>query len=317
MYQQIHEYILSHQVIIIHRHINPDGDAIGSQLGLKEILKITFPDKLIFAVGDASSKYEFLGKMDDVPKDLFFNALVIVLDSSDTKLISDERYQLAKTIIKIDHHVPVTNYGHINLVDTNEISCASLIAKITQKLKYQWNKEAARALFVGIVSDSNRFYYNGVNSQTFHIASLLTKFPFSLDEVYEKMYLQPLKFARLRASFVLKFQLTHHNVAYHMTPMSEWKNYGVDLQTISRGMVNTMSGIEGIYIWVNFTEDDDKKVIAEIRSNRFNINVVAQKYGGGGHPFASGAYLNSFEEAAQMLQDLDQIMEEKNESKKG
>ncbi|MFA7127169.1 MAG: DHHA1 domain-containing protein, partial [Bacilli bacterium] len=83
------------------------------------------------------------------------------------------------------------------------------------------------------------------------------------------------------------------------------------------GMVNTMSGIEGIYIWVNFTEDDDKKVIAEIRSNRFNINVVAQKYGGGGHPFASGAYLNSFEEAAQMLQDLDQIMEGKNESKKG
>jgi phosphoesterase RecJ-like protein len=95
-----------------------------------------------------------------------------------------------------------------------------------------------------------------------------------------------------------------------MIPVSEWKNYGMDVYTISHEMVQTMSGIEGIHIWANFTEDEQGKIIAEVRSNRYDINTIARKYGGGGHFFASGAYLNSFEEAKQMLEDLDRIMEE-------
>lgn len=310
MFEQVHDKILAYQVIIIHRHLHPDGDAYGAQLGLKEILKQTFPEKLVFAVGDEAPTFSFLGKMDEVPTELYQNALVIVLDSSDFKLVSDERYKLAPVIIKMDHHVPVSSYGHINIVNTNEISCASLIAKMAYELEYAINEQAAKALFTGIVADSGRFLYSGVDSSTFHIASRLTEFPFSLNEVYEHLYMESLKYVRLRASFVLKFRVTKNNVAYHMIPASEWKNYGFDVYTISREMVQTMSGIEGIHIWANFTEDEHGKVIAEIRSNRYNINTIARKYGGGGHLFASGAYLNSFEEANQMLQDLDQIMEE-------
>jgi phosphoesterase RecJ-like protein len=183
-------------------------------------------------------------------------------------------------------------------------------------LNYKWNEVAAQALFVGIVTDSNRFLYHGTNASTFLIASQLTEYPFDLDAIYRMLYVEPLPLVKLRAKMMLSFQETKHHVAYIMTKKADWMESGVDFQTISRDMVRTMSGIEGIYIWVNFTEDESSNVVAEIRSNTMNINPVATKYGGGGHAFASGAYLDSFDKAYQMLEDLDHMMEEYYEHQK-
>ena len=97
-----------------------------------------------------------------------------------------------------------------------------------------------------------------------------------------------------------------------MTSKEKRESYQADFFTISRGMVNIMSGITEVAIWVNFTEDDNGFVIAEIRSNKYNINPYALKYGGGGHMLASGATLKNFDEAKALLNDLDQFMEENN-----
>ncbi len=316
MIQFIHKAILSHNTIIIHRHFNPDGDALGSQIGLRAILQATFPQKRVYAVGDEVVRFQSLGMMDTIPDEAYQGALVIILDSSDLNLISDSRYQLGKTIVKIDHHIPKNPYGDVSLVDVTEISCSSMIAKMTKQLNYTWNEVAAQALFVGLVSDSNRFLYHGTNASTFQIASQLAEYPFDLDAIYRMLYIEPLAMVRLRAKMTLSFQETKHHVAYIMTKKADWMKSGADFQTISRDMVKTMSGIEGIYIWVNFTEDESSKIVAEIRSNTMNINPVATKYGGGGHAFASGAYLDSFDKAYQMLEDLDHMMEEYYEHQK-
>ena len=84
------------------------------------------------------------------------------------------------------------------------------------------------------------------------------------------------------------------------------KATGMDIFSISRGMVGTMSDIRGVPIWVNFTETDNG-VLCELRSNKYNINPIAVKYGGGGHAKASGATVKNREEAMQMLHDLDQM----------
>jgi len=81
---------------------------------------------------------------------------------------------------------------------------------------------------------------------------------------------------------------------------------GMDIFSISRGMVGTMSDIRGVPIWVNFTETENG-VLCELRSNKYNINPIAVKYGGGGHAKASGATVKNREEAMQMLSDLDEI----------
>lgn len=310
MYKQVLRKIKEYGTIIIHRHGRPDGDAIGSQIGLRESIKATFPYKNVYVVGDVNDKFSFLGYMDIIEDSVYQNALVIVLDSSDTSMINDDRYSKGRYIIKIDHHISKCDYGDINIVETNEISCASLVSKIIFNNNMKLTNEGARALFTGIVTDSGRFRYDNVSSDTFLIASKLLKYNFSLNDIYNKLYTEDLKIVKLRAKLTDKFQLTTKNVAYLINTREDIKAYDVDIFTISRGMVNIMAGIKGIDIWVNFTEDENNKVIVEIRSSKYNVNPVATKYGGGGHKLASGATVENMEVAYKLLEDLNALVED-------
>ncbi len=315
MYSQILNIIKEYQTIIIHRHGRPDGDALGSQIGLKESIKETFPNKEVYVVGDVSQKLKFIGEMDIIDDDKYQNALVIVLDCSDITMICDERYKLGNFIIKIDHHIPNTqnsDYGHINIVETNEVSCASLLAKIIFANDMKLTSSGAKALFTGIVTDSGRFRYDSVTSSTFNIAARLLEYNFNLNDIYNNLYIEDWNIVLLRSELLMKVQFTKHGVAFFKNTLEDVEKYNVDFFTISRGMVNIMSGIKNIDIWANFTENDQGKVIVEIRSSKYNINDVAVKYGGGGHKMASGATLDNFLVADELIKDLEKILEENN-----
>ncbi|MBP6903617.1 MAG: bifunctional oligoribonuclease/PAP phosphatase NrnA [Bacilli bacterium] len=316
MFNKVLKAIKEHDTIIIQRHLRPDGDALGSQIGLKEAIKATFPRKKVFAVGDQTERYNFIGEMDVIEDKLYKDALVFILDTSEAFMISDDRYKMAKYIIKIDHHIYKESYGDIAIVDTEYESCAGLVADIIFKMKLKMTESAAKALYTGIVTDSGRFRYESTTSRTFLTAAKLLETKFNMTEVYNNLYSDDLETVRLRANFVLRFQLTKNNVAYIKTTKEDLRNLGIDFYSVSRTMVNTMAGIKGIDIWVNFTEDEENNVVvAEIRSNKYNINTIATKYGGGGHKGASGASLKSFEEADQMLEDLDNLILEENYGK--
>jgi phosphoesterase RecJ-like protein len=299
------------ETIIIHRHERPDGDALGSQIGFKEAIKATYPSKRVFVVGDENVKYNFIGEMDIIDDEEYKDSLVFVLDTPEEKMISDERYKLGKCLIKVDHHVPRTNFGDFQIVDPSYESLAGLIADVVFETNMELTDFGARALFCGIVTDSGRFRYDSVTSRTFEISAKLLRYNFSISDVYNSLYLEDLKMVKLRAKFIMNFKLTRNNVAYTKTTSLDLMDYEASFYTISRGMVNTMGGIKGIDIWVNFTEDNiNNVVIAEIRSNKYNINEIATKYGGGGHKGASGATLSSFEEADSMLYDLDELIKD-------
>ena len=160
-----------------------------------------------------------------------------------------------------------------------------------------------------MVTDSGRFRYDSTSSKTHEVASYLMQTPFSTGDIYRNLYSDDFSFIRLRAQFVLKIQFTEKNVAYIYTTKEEVASYGVDIFSISRGMVNTMGEIRGVDIWVNFTETDTG-ILCEIRSSKYNINPIAVKYGGGGHQKASGATLATREDAMAMLSDLENLLGE-------
>ena len=309
MYKQFLKKIKEYGTIIIHRHGRPDGDALGSQIGLKEAILATYPYKKVYAVGDINSKLTFIGDVDTIEDSVYNNALVIVLDSSDTNMINDERYKLGRFIIKVDHHISNCNYGDLNIVDTSEISCASLLAKIIFSNNMKLTSHGARALFTGIVTDSGRFRYSGVSSDTFAIVSKLLKYDFDFNEIYNNLYIEDLEIVKLRAEMVSKFKISEKGVAYLFNTQEDIKKYNTDIFTISRGMVNVMAGIRGIDIWANFTEEENKKVIVELRSSKYNVNQIAVKYGGGGHKFASGATVEGAHVIENIIKDLENIME--------
>lgn len=310
MYKSFLKKIKEYGTIIIHRHGRPDGDALGSQIGLKESILATFPYKKVYAVGDMNQKLSFIGDVDTISDDLYKNALVIVLDSSDTNMINDDRYKLGRYIIKVDHHISNSNYGDMNIVETSEVSCASLIAKIIFSCNMKLTSFGARALFTGIVTDSGRFRYNNVTSETFSIASKLLKYNFDFNEIYTKLYVDDLELVKLRAQMVLSFKISEKGVAYLINDKDAVNRYNTDIFTISRGMVNVMSGINGIDVWANFTEEENGKVICEFRSTKYNVNQIAVKYGGGGHKFASGATVANLDVINDIIKDLESLLEE-------
>ncbi len=313
MFEAILDLIRAYPRVILHRHKNPDGDAMGSQLGLKHILKDSFPDKEIYAVGDLSDRYAFMagGPMDEISDELYEGALAIVLDTSARSLISDDRYTLATATARIDHHIFVETIAACEVTDTSAESCCSLVARLAMEGGLTVSSSAAKLLYTGMVTDSGRFRYDATSAETHRVAAFLMERKFDTTDIYRNLYADDLSFIQLRARFTLKIQTTPHRVAYIYTDRTETDGYGkegVSSFTLSRGMVNVMSEIRGIDTWVNFTETESG-VLCEIRSNRYNINPIAVKYGGGGHQKASGATLRDREEAMRLLADLNALSE--------
>lgn len=312
MFEEALRLIRDYDRIIIHRHTCPDGDAIGSQTGLKFLIEANFPDKKVFIVGDAPKKYSFMegSTPDSLPDSTYEGALAVVLDTSARSLISDERYSLASETLRIDHHIFCEKICSTEITDTAYESCCGIIADLARETGLRLTASAARALFTGMVTDSGRFRYDSTNARTFELAAYLMGEDFSTADIYSKLYSESFENIKLRASFILKIKFTEKGVAYIYTTADEMKALGADTFSISRGMVGTMSDIRGVDIWVNFTEIDGA-VLCEIRSSKYNINPIAVKHGGGGHAKASGATLKNREEAFELLSELDSMTEEK------
>ena len=311
MFQELLKEIKSHQTIIIHRHKNPDGDALGSQIGLKYILQENFPEKTVYAVGDNAGRYGFMDGsiMDEISDDIYADALAIVLDTSARHLISDERYTTAPRTARVDHHIFVEKICDVEVTDTSYESCCGLITELALSCGLSLSSASAKALYTGMVTDSGRFRYDSTSAQTFRLASALMEQTIDTNDIYRNLYADDFSKIRLKAQFVLKIRFTDCNVAYIYTTKEELAELNVDTFSVSRGMVSTMSDIRGVDIWVNFTETE-QGVLCELRSSKYNINPVAVKYGGGGHAKASGATVASKEIAMQMLSDLDALTKE-------
>ena len=311
MFEQILDLIRQHNRIIIHRHSSPDGDAIGSQVGLKHILRHNFPEKEIYAVGDDARHYSFMddSRMDTVPDEAYADALAIVLDTSAKKLISDHRYATAHATARMDHHIFCETICDAEVTDTSFESCCGLVAAFAMECGLELTPLAAKSLYTGMVTDSGRFRYDSTTAQTHRMAAFLMSQSFDTGEIYRNLYADDFSRIQLKAKFILKIRFTPKNVAYIFTEKEELAQLNVDTFTVSRGMVGTMSDIRGVDIWANFTETDNG-ILCELRSSKYNINPIAVKYGGGGHAKASGATLPDRQAMENMLRDLDALMGE-------
>ena len=170
MYKKILELIEAYDTIIIHRHYNPDGDAYGSQMGLKRILQMNYPEKKIYAVGDVN-KYSFIGEVDVISDDVFKGAISIVVDVAVSHLVSDHRYELADHVLVIDHHLNDSDIADTCYNDNTAIATAQIIADFSMEFGFKIDQEAAKSLLTGIITDSGRFLYPNSSSKTLRIAA--------------------------------------------------------------------------------------------------------------------------------------------------
>lgn len=311
MKQAILEKIKEYETIIIHRHVRPDPDAYGSQGGLAEIIKTSFPEKQVYVVGDDEVSLQYLNKMDEIKDEVYENALVIVCDTANQERVSDQRFNTGDFLIKIDHHPNEDPYGDIVWVDTTASSTSELIYEFylfgkDQGLKLSIN--GARLIFAGIVGDTGRFLYPSTTDKTFTYASELIKYPFSRTELYNQMYETPLNLAKFQGYLLYNFTMEKEGVAKIVITNEELEQFNLKPQEASQ-LVSILGNIAGIKAWAFFVEEDDR-IRVRLRSNGPVINEVAKKYNGGGHPLASGATIYSWDEVDAVMEDLEKAYHE-------
>jgi bifunctional oligoribonuclease and PAP phosphatase NrnA len=306
--KKILESIKNYDTIIIHRHVRPDPDAIGSQVGLKEIIRQSFPEKKVFAVGADEPSLTFLAQMDHVSDEQYQNALVIICDTANTSRICDQRYNLGKQLIKIDHHPNVDAYGDIQWVDTSASSTSEMIYDFylqTKEYGLTCNDAAARLLYAGIVGDTGRFLYPSTTKKTFVLAAELVTYRFDRSKLYDGMYSISDKLAKLKGYIYQNFNLWDGGLAFVKLTKSILEEFGIK-PTETGQLVNILGDIEGIVAWVVFIEEEEQ-IRVRLRSKGPTINELAAKYNGGGHPLASGATVTTWEEADEVINDLQGI----------
>ncbi|MDQ6599918.1 bifunctional oligoribonuclease/PAP phosphatase NrnA [Bacillus salipaludis] len=308
MQEKILETIKKYETIIVHRHVRPDPDAYGSQCGLVEMLRASFPEKKIYAVGREEPSLHFMQRLDTIEDAVYNGALVIVCDTANTERICDSRYTLGDMLIKIDHHPNEDPYGDLLWVDTSASSCSEMIYDFYLFGKEQglnMNDKAARLLYGGIVGDTGRFLYPSTTEKTFSHAGELIQYNFSRTELYDKMYELDLNIIKLNGYILQNFELQEYGVASVILTKELLEEFGAKPPEASL-LVSTLGDVKGITAWVFFIEEDDQ-IRLRLRSKGPVINGVARKFKGGGHPLAAGASIHSWDEVDLVLNELREV----------
>jgi bifunctional oligoribonuclease and PAP phosphatase NrnA len=305
MKAQILEAIENYETIIIHRHVRPDPDAYGSQGGLAEILKASYPGKNIYTVGKEESSLNYLRRLDSIPDDTFKGSLVIVCDTANAERICDDRYRLGEQLIKIDHHPNEDPYGDLQWVDTSASSTSEMIYEFYLSFKdsgLKMSDEAARLLYAGIVGDTGRFLYPSTTNKTFAYAGELIHYNFSRTELYDRMYELAPNVVKLNGYILQNFELLENGAAKVVMKQELLEQYSVKPSEASL-LVSELGNVAGIKAWVFFIEEEDQ-IRVRLRSKGPVINGIARKYNGGGHPLAAGASIYSWDDVDHVLKDL-------------
>jgi phosphoesterase RecJ-like protein len=310
IYKAIYNEIKKYKKIYIARHIGPDPDAYASQMALKRSIKLTFPSKEVYAVGTSVSRFKYFGKLDKVDSYDYENALLIVTDTPDNKRVDIENFLNFKHVIKIDHHPKVDNFGEIEYIREDASSASELVYEILEKTKLKVDSDIAGDIYIGIVSDTNRFLFN-TNSKTLEIVSnMIKKYKLDIESLYRKVYAKPLCEVRLMGHIASSLKVDKYGFANIEIDEDVISSLGCDLSAVSN-MINDFNNINEILVWAFVSFDQKNKLYkVNIRSRGPVINEIASKYNGGGHKFASGVRTESKESIESLLKDLSNVCKE-------
>lgn len=310
IYKKIKEY----DTIVIARHIGPDPDAIASQTSLKETIKESFPNKQVYAVGANVSKFKFYGNLDKLPENLS-NALLITCDVPNIDRIDGVLIKEFKEVIKIDHHPYEEDFGGLEWIDASASSTSQLLVELIFNTKLKLTKKVAENLFLGIVSDSDRFLLSYTSSKTFYLISrLIEETQIDIGELYHNLYERPISEVKFQGYLSENLTITDNGLGYIKITTEVLKKYNVDTATPSN-MINNFNYIKELLVWTFITYDEKNGLYKiNIRSKGPVINETASKYNGGGHKFASGIRTSDESVIEKLLYDLDNVCKEYQET---
>lgn len=307
MFKEILKTIEAYERILIHGHIRPDGDCYGSQFGLAEIIKENYPEKDVHVVGDTSDFVSFLGTPEKatITDEMYNGALAIVVDCGSADRVSDQRYQTADKVIKIDHHIAQIHYGDIVYVEEESPACCQIITRFAKEMGLKINEKAAFALYTGLVTDTGRFRFRGVDSATFDVASELMKHNVDVELLDNKLSIETMNVIKYKGYVLANACFTDCGVVYVKVTRDVVNQFGLtDEEAASQ--VGLLGTVEGYPVYLLFMEYPTE-IRIRLRSRGPRVDKLANMYGGGGHEKAAGAHLDSWEDLPRFIEDINKL----------
>ena len=310
--------IKEYDSIMLFRHFRPDGDCKGATMGLRDILRLTFPEKQIYLINDDHSDYlEFMGQEDaDVADEVYAKSLGIVLDTATMDRIHNKKFALCKELVKIDHHIENNPYGDYSWVEDHRSSACEMVALFYHTFRDQLkiDAQAATHLYTGMVTDSGRFQYSSVSGDTMRLAGMLLDVGINTEVLYARLQLKDFDELKLKAHIYKKMKLTPNGVAYIHIDRATMEKFNLTSESASAS-ISALADIKGCLCWIAFIDSvEDEKIRVRLRSRFVAINTVAEHYRGGGHAQASGATLHDKKEIRMLLKEADKVVKEYKET---
>ncbi len=317
---EILKKIQEYDKILLFRHFRPDGDAVGSTKGLAELIKATYPNKQVYLQNaDFSNYMAFLGGEEALlPDEEYADALGIVLDTATQERISNKKYSLCKELIKIDHHIPVQDFGVCQWVEEERSSCCEMIAAFYDAFKEELKitPQAATYIYTGMVTDSGRFRFRSVSGETLRLAGVMLRQGVDLDYIYSNLYLRDFSSFKFESYAHKKMKISKNGVVSLFVTERMKKKFGLSNEDASAS-VSYMEGIKNSLIWIAFIQTGDGKIRVRLRSRYVTVSELAEKYEGGGHACAAGATVYSKKEMEQLLAEADELLKKYKETHEG
>jgi len=277
-------------------HIRPDGDCVGSQLGLTLALRNEGKKVLCWNEDRIPQKYEFLDpeKILQKPKPGLKFDCVIATDAASFERLGTVGPCIAerKVFINIDHHESNTRYADLNWVSAREPSSGELIFRLLKIAKWPITKPIADCLFTAVSTDTGSFQYPSTRPGSYHVAGELVHRGADLAKICDEVYQSyPLSRARLLKHVYSHFHLTHENqIAYFWLKKADFARTGAE-SSDSEGLIDHIRAIAPVVVACVFEEIEPEltRISLRSKSEQVNVNEIAAQFGGGGHPAAAGA----------------------------
>jgi len=303
---RIIEVLREHQSFCIVGHIRPDGDCVGSQLGLAQALKGEGKKVACWNEDCIPQKYKFLDPdhLLQKPKPGGKFDCVIATDCASFERLgkAGESIKDRGVFVNIDHHESNTRYGDLNWVSAREPSTGELIFRLLKLAKWPITKPIADCLFTAVSTDTGSFQYPTTRPATYHVAGELVRRGANLAKICDEVYQSyPLSRARLLKHVYSHFRLTHQNqIAYFWLKKADFARSGAD-SCDSEGLIDHIRAIEPVVVACVFEELEPELTRVSLRSKKIDVNVneIAAQFGGGGHSAAAGARIPGPPLAAQ------------------
>ena len=293
--ENISEKITNSKSIIILTHENPDGDAIGSSLGLRQAL-IKIEKKVDVFIPVPDKVYSFLPGYNDMligdglPEAKDYD-LCICLDASDINRLSiaQELFEQIPNTICIDHHITNQNYADINYINAVASSTCENIMVVLASMGIAINKEIGECLYTGMLTDTGGFRYN-CTPETLEMAATIMETGVNTDKIYRTVFdVTSLNRLKLNGRCIDRMEvLEEGKIAFTYLLYSDLEELSLD-ESDSEGIVNLGRNIDTVEVSIFAKERQDGNYKISLRANEYvDVSIIASKFGGGGHVRAAG-----------------------------